>query len=620
MSTKKLSYAFIVLNLILLAPNVPHFIIALCVATLLLIFLSNKFKAMIDILKVVFLILAIGLLFKQFKTMLVVEFGVSFVLILSFLKALELESINDFFNMFLILTLSEACIFIINPNSSFFIIGIIKIGFFFYFLLKMRNYSFAALNLKKLLTLVLPATVFSLLMFFTFPRFTQGFININNPSYLFSGSNHELKFRDLGPITLSDKEVFKVINFPLNQVSLNALYWRTNVLWDFRKGSWRTSYAQLKKNYYDIDTFSEKNTTFNYQIKMPIQYVDFIPHFDAESTLKLDNYNFNYYSESTFKLSPGLMRAFSFNFSSQIKHEKNNFNDIQKRKGLTLISDKLSLIKKTLIGNTEESNLNLQEKINLINHFFNSKNYIYSISPPSYESLEDFILNGKIGYCSHFASAYAYLLRALDIPSRVIIGYMGGEVNSFDDSIVIKEKDAHAWVEYYNGTKWLRIDPTELVAPTRISEGSNRFYDNLNPYIGNSYYKIPKSWVRFAAIEKITQLSDYLENQLSSNLFNFDREDQLKFFKTNGGVYFVIIIILFMGCAFFISRYSKRVVLTDEEKKYFAYLKEMDKLNLIKLKHETATEFFIRASTAHPDLTKKHQVTIENYINRLYRQ
>jgi transglutaminase-like putative cysteine protease len=77
------------------------------------------------------------------------------------------------------------------------------------------------------------------------------------------------------------------------------------------------------------------------------------------------------------------------------------------------------------------------------------------------DALEDFLFNGKTGYCEQFASSMGVLLRAVGIPSRVAIGYTPGFESG--DSRVITTEDAHAWVEvFFPGVGWMVFDPTPL--------------------------------------------------------------------------------------------------------------------------------------------------------------
>ena len=62
-------------------------------------------------------------------------------------------------------------------------------------------------------------------------------------------------------------------------------------------------------------------------------------------------------------------------------------------------------------------------------------------------------------------------MRNLGIPSRIVTGYQGGELNSIDNYWIIRQRDAHAWAEVWQeGAGWVRVDPTASVAPGRIGQ------------------------------------------------------------------------------------------------------------------------------------------------------
>ncbi|MEY4137995.1 MAG: hypothetical protein RLZZ371_177, partial [Pseudomonadota bacterium] len=74
----------------------------------------------------------------------------------------------------------------------------------------------------------------------------------------------------------------------------------------------------------------------------------------------------------------------------------------------------------------------------------------------------------KAGFCEHIASSFVILMRALNVPARVVTGYQGGERNSVDDFWTVRQSDAHAWAEVWlEGQGWQRVDPTSAVAPGR---------------------------------------------------------------------------------------------------------------------------------------------------------
>lgn len=127
---------------------------------------------------------------------------------------------------------------------------------------------------------------------------------------------------------------------------------------------------------------------------------------------------------------------------------------------------------------------------------------VYSLSsplvPPNQDAIIFFLTRSKSGACDMFASAMAMLLRAADVPARLATGYVEPEestgderpasgpqtpfgqqapyLDAFDDtspenavSYVVRERNAHAWVEYYiPGAGWLNYDPTQGTRTTAL--------------------------------------------------------------------------------------------------------------------------------------------------------
>ena len=91
----------------------------------------------------------------------------------------------------------------------------------------------------------------------------------------------------------------------------------------------------------------------------------------------------------------------------------------------------------------------------LEDYFRRSNEYKYSLDfskvarDPDLDPLEDFVVNHRTGHCEYFAGALALMLRSRNIPARVVVGYVGGELNTMGNFYQIRKKDAHAWVEAY---------------------------------------------------------------------------------------------------------------------------------------------------------------------------
>ncbi len=137
-------------------------------------------------------------------------------------------------------------------------------------------------------------------------------------------------------------------------------------------------------------------------------------------------------------------------------------------------------------------------------HYFNENEFYYTLQPPvlGRDSVDDFLFRSRRGFCEHYASAAAVMLRAAHIPARVITGYQGGVVDQANQYVLVRQQDAHAWVEYWTEQKgWLRLDPTAAVAPNRIEMGIDAALSAdevdtfaLNPHKPGLIAMLQKQW------------------------------------------------------------------------------------------------------------------------------
>ncbi len=100
--------------------------------------------------------------------------------------------------------------------------------------------------------------------------------------------------------------------------------------------------------------------------------------------------------------------------------------------------------------------------------------YGYTLEPGPYgrDAIDEFWFDRKLGFCEHFATAFVVALRAFDVPARVVTGYQGMDPVAQDGYWVVRQRNAHAWAEYWRpGQGWVRVDPTAAVAPDRVLGG-----------------------------------------------------------------------------------------------------------------------------------------------------
>ena len=97
--------------------------------------------------------------------------------------------------------------------------------------------------------------------------------------------------------------------------------------------------------------------------------------------------------------------------------------------------------------------------------------YAYTLEPGLYgaNTADEFWFDRKEGFCEHIASSFVILMRAMDIPARIVTGYQGGELNVVGNFWAVRQSDAHAWAEVWmQGRGWVRVDPTSAVSPGRV--------------------------------------------------------------------------------------------------------------------------------------------------------
>jgi transglutaminase-like putative cysteine protease len=119
------------------------------------------------------------------------------------------------------------------------------------------------------------------------------------------------------------------------------------------------------------------------------------------------------------------------------------------------------------------------DKAAAIEQFLRTR-YSYTLDVPGGDDrpLDTFLFERRSGYCEHFASAMALMLRTVGVPSRLVTGFLAQEWNPFGEYTIVRQGDAHAWVEaFLPESGWTRFDPTPSVPPAdRPWTGSAEHY------------------------------------------------------------------------------------------------------------------------------------------------
>jgi len=111
------------------------------------------------------------------------------------------------------------------------------------------------------------------------------------------------------------------------------------------------------------------------------------------------------------------------------------------------------------------------------------QNYTYSLKtdqpPKGITPIQYFLFNSRKGFCEHYATAMVLMLRSLDIPSRIVTGFLGGDENSYGNYVIVRQSNAHSWVEADIDGKWLRFDPTPAARSSEAPDALALMLDSL---------------------------------------------------------------------------------------------------------------------------------------------
>ncbi|PLY03477.1 MAG: hypothetical protein C0624_06830 [Desulfuromonas sp.] len=144
-----------------------------------------------------------------------------------------------------------------------------------------------------------------------------------------------------------------------------------------------------------------------------------------------------------------------------------------------------------------------------LQRFFSGQELSYSTRdlPVTDNPVGNFLFESRTGYCEHFASSFAMVLRLAGVPSRLVGGYYGGVYNRLGGYTLVTESMAHVWVEaFVPGEGWLRIDPSQYAVNV---ESTLRDF---------SRHRIP-NW---------RELMDSVEHFWAQAVLNFYLEQQLE--------------------------------------------------------------------------------------------
>ena len=308
----------------------------------------------------------------------------------------------------------------------------------------------------------------ALLLFLLFPRIPGPFWSLPQAGdKAMTGLSSELNPGDISELALSDKIAFRV-RFDAAPPGAPALYWRGPVMDVFDGRKWTQSQAWQS----DFSDPPDRNgPMIDYEVTLE-------PHgqrwlLALETPLTWDARDARLSAAGQLLQKTPVHQRMSYRSTSIIGTHRDHADNsvvLDWSRSLPANGNTRSIAFGRQLRRTVTSDAEYLQKLL---QYFSAEPFYYTLRPPSLgdNPIDEFLFDTRRGFCGHYASAFTVLARAGGIPARVVTGYQGAERNPLGNYWIVRQSDAHAWVEAWIDDHWVRFDPTAMVAPDRIEYG-----------------------------------------------------------------------------------------------------------------------------------------------------
>lgn len=341
---------------------------------------------------------------------------------------------------------------------------------------------------------------FALPMFFVLPRVSGGRLGNNSGNLLsMTGFSDSVRLGAIGSLKQSDETVMRVRLDKNGENNSENLYWRGVALdsfddkvWSKSKLDYKEPYIKGEKDFFLVDYSSGKEdvtiqTVYLEPIDTPVLFTLARPvaiqgNFqilfkDSEGAI---NFNRSGYDRLSYKVysdrslpDKNRLKADNSAYSEEYKHYLQVPEDIDPR---------IAQLATQIAGKYD----NRYDKAKAIEKYLQTQfGYTLELKAGGEQPLADFLFNVREGHCEYFATAMAIMLRTQGIATRIVNGFQQGEYNETADIYVVKQKNAHSWVEVYfpRENDWVVFDPTPFAGQNDGSSAGSGIIGTFNNYL-----------------------------------------------------------------------------------------------------------------------------------------
>lgn len=329
----------------------------------------------------------------------------------------------------------------------------------------------------SVIVLAFVSLVITMSIFFIMPRMGVGLFQSKSlGSVKVSGFSETMDMGSIGPVKV-DKTVVMRVEVPLYQATgtppEGPIYMRGQALASYDGRSWSRVKGKrrlVRKNHrgnFRIreadDMLIEQNillepldTEVLFGLPHPVMLTDTPPSrdltnlwTDAEGAVYLPSPPFTKIDYTVWS-SPGPVKADPSTVGPEYL-DTSYMEDVEDRGRIRDLVDELAS------GHEEP----MDKALSMTN--FLKGGFSYTLDPKPSEGRDvvaDLLFYSKEGFCEHYATTLAVMLRVAGIPSRVITGFIVSEWNEYGGYYIVRQQDSHTWVEAYMNGAWVRFDPT----------------------------------------------------------------------------------------------------------------------------------------------------------------
>ncbi len=369
-------------------------------------------------------------------------------------------------------------------------------------------------------------------MWIFFPRIATPFWSVPiDTGTAISGLSSNMSPGDISSLSLSNAVAFRA-NFEGPIPVHKDLYWRGIVMNDFNGRSWKAAEEPFRGRPVreQLDVFGEPTA---YRVTLEPTNQQYLFALDMPYRWELSERKDSFMGREQ-------QLAFSRPIDKRMAYEVISFTNYRAEMDMSdwmrnraLNAKDLSNPRTVALAREMREQAESDEAfIQAVWERFANEEYFYTLQPPilGQSPVDQFMFETRQGFCEHYASAFAVMMRAAGIPARVVLGYQGGEINSVGDEpyLIVRQADAHAWNEVWlEGVGWRRIDPTAAVAPERVEVGrAGALFDGIAEDWGMA---APSQW-----LYSIQQNWDYLNARWNDWVLGYGPDKQRQFMQTMG--------------------------------------------------------------------------------------